>query len=179
MNFGQHKKTFLYVLVSFLIVAGFLALFLWLMDAMGRASANLKKTKTDVALLEEERKMARLSSGIFEERSKDLARLESFAADRERPVVFVEFLESTAKKTGNLIALDFDEVRSKGNFLFFRLTVDGSEKSTRQYLKLLELAPFELYTEEFIFQRVRRDTAGSKGIGPDNRLILLISVKAP
>lgn len=178
MNFSQHKKFFLYILLSLFLAAGSLVIFVGVRSYAGKASESLKKIKTDIVLLEEERKMARSSSAIFEERSRDLARLESFVADRERPVVFVEFLESTAKKTGNLLALDFDEVKSKGNFLFFRLTVDGSEKGTRQYLKLLELAPFELYTEELIFQRLRRDTAISKAGNPTSRLILLVSVKA-
>ncbi|QQG45575.1 MAG: hypothetical protein HYW89_01460 [Candidatus Sungiibacteriota bacterium] len=179
MNSHEYKKIIIYTSVVVFLAVGFLLFFLWLGNSVREASENIKKTKAGIVLLEEERKSARVSTKFLEDRVKDFSRIEAFTVDRERPVAFIEFLEGMAKKTNNLMALDFDEIKSKGKALFFRVTIDGSESSTRQYLRLLELAPFEIRPEELIFQKLGRETtASSKTIGPASRIILLISVRA-
>ncbi len=160
----------------------------WVFWSMYRGAENLRdelnawEAKTVAA--ENERESARLTHLLEEENSPAVERIKSFFVDRTQPLKLVEELENAAKLSKNDFSINLDENLSKGEDMFFRLTVVGNEASIKKYLKLLELAPYHLKIEEFIFQKMEAETNAPSRSGLFNparathRLILLISVKS-
>ena len=160
----------------------------WVFWSMYRGAENLRNELNSLedrtTLSGKEREGARLTHLLEEENSAAVERIKSFFVDRVNPVKLVEELENTAKLSKNDFSVNLDENLSKGEDMFFRLTVAGTEKSVKNYLRLLELIPYHLRIEEFIFQKVEAETNAPSRSGLFNpvrathRLILLISVKA-
>lgn len=169
-----------------LFIAGFSAAGFWrLAQGVTRGESRLQVIESQIASLEEERKLARSGASLLEAHRRDLERFRKIAVNRERPVEFIETLENLAKDTKNTIVLDFDEGRSSPDSLLLRLTVEGSEESTRQYLSLLEFLPHEIRVEELTLQSIGgggraapSPPPGTKGAPPSHRLLLTIRVSA-
>lgn len=163
---------------------GFCAgVFWWLSSSVRAGIESLRTIGEKITALEDGRRSARSSASLFEERKTDIERIRNFSPNRERPVELIEELESLGHSTGNAITLDFDEARSKANGrLVFRLTVEGSEREPREYLKLLELMPYEIRVEDLAFQQIALQSSSASQTKaassiPTHRLILVISVK--
>lgn len=171
MKLNPRKKLFLTVAISLIIVSLFGSVLGWLFSQVKKAGATLTETANKAALLEAERKTAREIQVLLKDRAGDMAKINKLFVDRGEPVEFIENLEKTAKKTGNKIAIDFDEGRSKDKNLFFRLTVEGNEAHTRKYLKLLGLMPYKMKIEDLAFQKIGAGKTAS------SRLIVLIQVE--
>lgn len=183
MKFGARQKFFLTIVLS-LVGLSFLSLVLIiLLNQAKTASAVLRRSAEKIAELEIKRKLADEMRVLIKDRVEDLARINKFFVDRERPVDFIESLEEMAKKTKNRVAIDFNEARSKSKNLFFKLTIEGSENSVRKYLKLLELMPYKIRVEDLTFQKITisetptfvRQPKGSE-IPISQRIIVLIQV---
>lgn len=152
----------------------------WIFGGLSASARNgitmLQEIESRIAILEGERKAARLFDSFSEERQEELGRIRRFFPNRERPVELIEELEKLARDTKNSISIDVDEGKSKiGKDLVFRLTVEGSQKSPRDYLKLLLLLPYEIRVEDMVFQKI---TTAQKDVSslPTYRLLAVISV---
>ena len=154
MRPDSRQKFFLTVAISLIIVGLLGSVLGWLFGQVKKARATIGETANKIILLEEKRKTARQTQILLKDRASDLAKINKFLVDRGEPVEFIENLEETAQKTKNKIVIDFDEGRSKAKNLFFRLTIDGSEASTRKYLKLLGFMPYKIGVEDLIFQKM-------------------------
>lgn len=154
MKFIHRQKFFLTIAVATAGMGFFGWMMGWLLIQINEVGVTLRGVAEKMAKLEVERKTARGAHVFLKERAEDLAKINNFFVDRERPVEFIENLEEIAKKTKNQIVIDFDEGRSKERNLFFRLVVDGSEASIRKYLKLLELMPYKIKVGDLTFQKI-------------------------
>lgn len=155
-----------------------------LMTSAAGSRQNLNDLESQTISIDTSREAARIASAIIRNRQNDIQRVNNFFVDKNKPINFVEDLESSAKRLGNDFIIDLDEGRSKGGLVYFRLTVSGTEKSTRQYLKLLELMPYKISIEEMEYQDL-----GKGGVRPPHSILsnidnlftltLLINVKSP
>ena len=141
------------------------------------SSERLAEVESKIASLEEERRRARASEFIFEERELSLKRLESFFIPSEKPVGFIESLEELARLTGNELSLDLVTGEPREGLFSFRITVEGTAESSSRYLALLELMPHEIIVEELSLQRFAGTPSGSAEKGKNERLIIIIAVK--
>ncbi|MBI2640413.1 MAG: hypothetical protein HYW91_00830 [Candidatus Sungbacteria bacterium] len=184
----QPQKFLMTLVSSILLVGIFIAIFWWLSVNVQGGIEELRRIETEISASEAERKSARAFEELSEARDGDLERIRGFSPNRERPVEFIENLEMAAKDTGNSITLDFDEGRSKTNGrLIFRVTAEGDENGPRNYLKLLELMPYEIRIEDVVFQQITADVSSASSpesslkpvvSRPTHRLLAVISVKA-
>lgn len=158
-----------------------LVIFFMLSRYVSTSAARFEEIEFRISTLEEERKFADLAKNFLVERAGDLERVRRFSPNRERPVELIEAFEALARKTGNSSVLDFDEEKSKTAGLVFRVTVDGTEKNIRRYLKLLELMPYQISVEDLTFQQLAStgESALKKasGVPVTHRLILALNVK--
>jgi len=171
-------------LVVSLLVLSFLGWVFWSMyRSVGILRDDLNSLEARTISSEKEREGARLTRLLEKENNVAVERIKSFFVDRTSPVKLVEELENAAKMSKNDFSINLDENLSKGKDMFFRLTVAGTEAGIKRYLKLLELAPYHLRIEEFIFQKMEAETNAPSRSGlfnpkrPTHRLILLISAK--
>ncbi len=184
MKFSSRQKLFLTIAVSLTVLSFLSWVLAKLLNQAKTASTVLRGSAEKIFELEAKRKLADEMRILIKDRAEDLAKINKFFVDRERPVEFIENLEEVGKKTKNRVFIDFDEARSKGKNLYFKLTIEGSENSTRQYLKLLELMPYKVRVEDLNFQKMTisetptfvRQPKGSE-ISLSHRLIVLIGVE--
>ena len=132
---------------------------------------SIRSIKSELILLEKERTAVRKINFWLEEKNSDVARIKKFFVERDEIVEFIETLEGLAKNSGNKIALDYDEFKSQGEYLFFRLTADGTEKSVRRYLEAMEFLPYEIRTADIAFQKLTQ--------GRENTSLAASSTKIP
>jgi len=171
--------TVLAALVAGVSIFGYMRLYQKVWDF----SAKLRELETSIRKFEEERRAARAFKILAEKRDKDLERIDKFWVDRGRPIAFIEDLEKLAENTQTTMVLDFEENKSKGNELFFRLTVNGSEKNVRKFLRALEFIAYEIKIDALSFQRIsERELSAvipTRSLGnATHRLIVSLNVKA-
>lgn len=127
---------------------------LWLLSrSVTRTQDSIQRIRSEILMLEEERKFARVVQSFLDKRGDDIAGLDKIFIDRERPVEFIETLENLARTTGNRLTIEFNEGVSTKTILSFRLTIEGAESSTKKYLELLELLPYIIKIENLSFQK--------------------------
>lgn len=183
MKFTSRQNFFLTIVLSLAGFSFFGLVLIILLNQTKTASVVLRQSAEKIAELETKIKLAGEMQVLIKDRAGDLSKINKFFVDRERPVGFIEDLEGIAKKTKNRIAIDFMETRSKGKSLFFKLTIEGSESSTRKYLKLLELMPYKIRVEDLTFQKITiseiptfvRQPKGSE-IALSQRMVVLIQI---
>ena len=152
--------------MALILAGGAIILFFWFWADVGRTRYLLADIEAETRALEEERRMARSSSSVLEERKTETARIRKFFVDRERPVEFIENVEVLARTTGNEIVLGIDEGRKTPGTLAFRFNLGGTPQSVWEYLSLLELAPYQITIEDLSFRRVLgADLRGGSPVG--------------
>ena len=183
MHSDQAKKLIATVIISVMIILFSAGAFWQFSRNMQNNKESLRDTLAKIAQLEEEKKAAQSAKDLLKQRSADLARIENVSVNRKEPLEFIEALETLGRDTKNLISLDFDESRREENRLFFRLTVEGTEQSARQYLKLLELMPYQIQVEDVFFQKFLEEGKTAPNFSkdkskapPSHRLTVLIKV---
>lgn len=181
MHFNSAHKLIFTSIVSFVVV-GILAVTFWRVFSDVRdAAGDLSLIESRIADLENDHRTALAVSEVLKEKSSDLERIGRFLIDRERPVGFIEDLERLAEFTGNKVAIDVvsSEKGRSPDILNFRLTIEGEEKDVFRYLRLLELAPYEISVEDFAYQKIAPSVTPAKSAKSvsDARFIILIGVK--
>ncbi|MDP3710369.1 MAG: hypothetical protein Q8R29_01450 [bacterium] len=171
MKYFFHHKIFATSLIAVILLISLVWSF-WKLNSLAVSlRTKLNEIHAEVFFAEHERKAIRLAEATMGERSDDLARINKVLINKEKPVDFVEDLEGLAKASGNLFVIDLDENKSgESKDLFFRLAVDGTEKSVMRYLKALELMPYKISIKELALQQI--DSGKTT-----HRLSLLISAE--
>ncbi len=181
MRFAVLNKFVVTVVLALVAVSTSFVIFWWLLLYVRNSAMRLGDVESKIAVSEEERKVARAAETFLKEQERDLERIRLFSPNKERPVEFIESIESLGKDTGNSIVLDFDEGRSKGANLVFRITVEGTAQSVRQYLRIMELMPYEIHVEDLAFQRLTIANESEKQQVsrslPTHRLTAVLNIK--
>ena len=142
---------------------------------------NLERREIElrIAGLEEERRNARNLASLLDERRLEVSRINRFFIDRDRPIAFIEDIERLAAATDNIVTIDIDEEQSDERNLGFQLTLEGSQVSILNYVRLFELAEYKIAGQELAFQKSAADAAQTTSAGrPAGRLLLTIRARA-
>lgn len=148
----------------------------------GEAARRIVQEKiTDAA---EQRRQARISGALLQQRNKDLARIARFFVNRKNPIAFIEAVERAGAETYSDTHLDIDEGRSSEWTLRFRFTVQGAKDDLLRFVRVLELLPYSIDMQEMVFQDIVPDGSGGsreQGLaarGGAARLLLSLDVGA-
>lgn len=114
-------------------------------------------------------------SELFKQRADDISRLNNLSVNKQRPLDFIERIESIAHITNSTLALGADEVKGDPTTLLFRVAADGNEIGLRNFIKLIEALPYQISIENVSFQRDMNTPVQGK---PNAHLILALKVKA-
>ena len=138
------------------------------------AHTDLGDIAGEIITREEARKNARILAAVLVEKQSDIARVQSFFVDRNRPVEFIEALEHMAVETQVTLALSIDEASTRTDLLVFRLSVDGEAAAVRTYLGLLETMPYAVRVAAFQYHS---DDSGEAKAGAHASLSVLLEVE--
>ena len=152
--FNPRRKLFLVIGISLVVLIFWGWVLIRLLRQVKNAGITLRELEGKIVELEAKRKEAGDIQTLLQDRAEDLAKINSFSVNKERPVIFIEDLEDAARKTQNRVIIDFDEGRSRDKNIFFRLTIEGSKDSVLKYLKLLEFMPYQIKVEEMAWQKL-------------------------
>lgn len=178
LEISAKKKFIATVAVSFLLVSGLLGIWWWLVTNIQKAEFRLEEIRIKIAQLGEERMGARTTQSLLNERNADIVRIENFFADSAQPIDFIESLEGLGRTTHNKVVLDFDQNKSTGEYLFFRLALEGTAHDLLAYVALLELFPYEVRVEEFNFKKIEGGVADVASALSIHKLNVVILVRA-
>jgi len=166
------------------LFAALVGIFIWgfwrLQRNIAHFTVGLEEASQKVISLERERRDARRTGSLLLTREKELEPLIQFFVDRERPVAFLEHLEEVARRTRNTLAVDVGQEQQDESALALRLTIEGNRKSLLQYLKLLELMPYQITVEDIAFQDISGGASARSGkqtAAPSAQLLISIRVK--
>lgn len=178
------QKFILTLALSGLLVLSCGWLFLKLAGSVYSAEANLSLVESKILMLEDDFKNARSLQKTLRNRSTDIENINNFFVDPSSPVTFIEELESLAKATKNIIALEIRDSQ-KRNILVFGVTLEGSESSVLKFLRLLEVLPYGIEVEDMSYQKLNIESGNlsflvtklkSQGVIPVARMVLVINV---
>lgn len=178
MRFDPTRKLIAGSAVALVIVSATAWIFWRVGLGVWQADFILGEIQSKIDGLSEERRRARALEEVLVSRKDDLARVNGFFVDRERPIAFIESMERAAARTQNSIAIDVDERTGEERTLSFRVTAEGDEANLLKYVRLLETLPYKIETEEVVFQRIAADSARLAGPRPAGRLLLSLRVRA-
>lgn len=183
MNHTQ--KLIASIVADAILVLIFIITFWWFIANIGAAKTRLNEIKSNIKNAENDQKNAHQTETLLKSETERLERINQILIKHSNPLPFIENLEKLAKETKNNLSLDIEEGSSQADELVFRITIQGSEKSALQYLKLLELLPYGTQIKEVVFDRLNVSSeaatisAGKKNLTapPTARLVLLIKIK--
>ena len=148
-------------------------IFLWMARSVAGNGVIRENIIARINDLSQEREYARAASAVTDARAADLSRIREFFVNRKAPVALVEFLEETARSTGNGIALALDE--SAGDDLVFRAALEGTPETALRTLRAWEAAPYLISVDAFALENA---SAQQPGAGPAHPTRLIITIRA-
>src|SRR5438876_1181880 len=109
MKLSSKNLFFVTAVGSALVIVFLAAVYAYLASGVSRAEGNLELLVEKIHEKEAEQQNAKILKGTLEERTSDLARIQSFFVAKDQPLPVIEFLESIARKTQNVLAIDAHE----------------------------------------------------------------------
>jgi len=103
--------------------------------------------------------------------------LEKYFAFSSNIVPFLDFLEGSAKKTGNRIEISLVDIPEKENNLIVEMKAEGSFESIYRFLKVLEHAPYQIDFLSFSFSNVSLNEETLEAKEFKNKWEILIKLK--
>lgn len=148
------NKKFILTVTFFFFAVASAGIALWQVSVkIANARAQTRELASVIAELQEERVRTHRVKDIFSERREDILLIRQFSVEPGRPIMFIEFLEDMAKKTGNAITLHTDDRSSSGDMLMFRLSLEGTPSSVQAYLGIVDALPYDVAVKSINYQK--------------------------
>lgn len=166
-------------LVSLLAIAALSFVFIFISRNIERYHRTLSLTVMNIEASEKNFNHFMDIANLLETRSKDIARIQRIAIDRQRPLQFIETIEQIARITHTQSALGVNEIKDDKQSLLFHVTWEGEEKNVRTMLALLQKLPFQIVIQDMSFQKDILSAPGqtqTSGTG-NARLVLSMKIK--
>lgn len=136
---------------------------------------EIQTIREEIFTLEAENGMIREFQTIRAKRAEEMTRIHAFFIDKDRPLAFIEALESLGRQTKTSLAIDAGGASKDPKYFTFRLSLEGSREDTLAFTALLERMPYEILIRSFTLSS-SEGAAESPG-APRTRLLLTISAK--
>lgn len=176
MKTNQKQKSIVLLVVSGLLVATSLVGTWYTYSTMTSIKSGIQVIRDEIGALEAENDSIRDFQFIRSNRADDIDRINSFFIEQERPLAFIESVESLGRTTRNVLVLGAESNLTGSGYFTFRITVEGERKNALRFLSLIETMPYQLYIETYDLTTLSLPTPGL----PDSektRLAMTIKVK--
>ena len=179
MRNAAFKKLIAASIVSLAGSAGLLFIFITASDNVQNHRKALATTVTKLTSGEKDFDRLNRISDLLKNRQSDIKRLQGIAVERARPLAFIETIEQIGHLTKVKVSLGVDEIKGSGDSLFFGATLEGTEKSVRTMLALINALPYQIAIESITFQRDIPGGVSNAGsfFQPVTRIVLAMRVK--
>lgn len=162
--------------VSVLEIAGGAWLFWTIAASVVDERQRIVELQTRIDGFEHDRAFASEFSSLRQSRQTDIARIETFFPDRDRPIAFLEALDLVGTSAAQKSAVDLDEQGGDAEHLAFRVTVSGTLTELRRYLHAITLMPYDIAIKELAYQH--QVVAPSSGVpAPPDQLRISILIR--
>lgn len=178
MRISPFKKLIAASAVSPAAIAGLLFIFITISNNMRNYRATLATTVTEITSGEKDFDRLNKISDLLKNRKSDIGRLQGISIDRARPLTFIETIEQIGHATNVNVSLGVTELKGNSDSLFFGATLEGTEKSVRTMLALIQTLPYQITIESITFQQDISRTPNT-GTLPQSitRIVLAMRVK--
>ena len=178
MRISPFKKLIAASAVSLAAIAGLLFVFVTISNNVRNYRATLATTVTKITSGEKDFDRLNKISDLLKNRQSDIQRIQSIAVDRARPLTFIETIEQIGHATNVNVSLGVNEIKGSSDSLFFGATLEGTKKSVRTMLALIQTLPYQITIESITFQQdiPRTPNAGSLP-SSITRIVLAMRVK--
>lgn len=144
MKDAQKQKSIIAIAVSFLLIIASIAGTWFLYREMRAIKTEIQTIRDGIALLEAENGTIRDFQTIRSRRRDDIGRINKFFIEKDRPLDFIEAIESLGRITHSTLAIDAGGVSKESDYFIFRLAIDGDQENTLKFLSLLERMPYTI-----------------------------------
>lgn len=142
MKSSQKQKSIIAIAVSFFLIIASIAGTWFLYREMRAIKTEIQTIRDGIALLEAENGAIRDFQTIRSRRADDIKRINKFFIEKDRPLDFIEAIESLGRTTQTTLAIDAGGMSKESDDFTFRLAIDGEQKNTLKFLSLLEQMPY-------------------------------------
>ena len=149
MNSSQKRSSLAVISLSILSIVMLAVGTLYLYHRVKLIKAEIEQIKSGIASIEAENDAIRNFQMIRSSRATDIERIRAFFIEKDRPLDFIETIESLGRSTKIKLLLDALPPTDKTASLTFRVIAEGSEKDVSRFLSLVELMPYEITIHSF------------------------------
>lgn len=155
MRLNKPKQNFvLTCAILSLALAGFI-FGIWLETKYIITQANkISKNREELSNIQKQREELRLSSYFLKENHSAIQELLAFFVDPKQPIAFIKTLEKLALLTNTKISIPTASKNKQENILNFSIALEGEKNNVLQYLKLLELLPYDISINDISINRI-------------------------
>ena len=154
----------LVIITSSIILVGFAIAGTWyLYQNVNRIRTENFNIRQSIASLEAENNSIRDFQAIRTSRQADIERINKFFIEKERPLNFIEAMESLGRSTRIRMSLDAAGQPDKGNSFTFRILAEGERSNIFRLISLIEKMPYYITVNSFsLNQAANLGPAGSE-----------------
>ncbi|OGZ96475.1 MAG: hypothetical protein A2847_00305 [Candidatus Sungbacteria bacterium RIFCSPHIGHO2_01_FULL_50_25] len=126
----------------------------YLYKTMNGINSEIQTIKSEIASIESENNVIRDFQQLLTKREPDISRIRALFIEADRPLRFIEAIESLGRTTKNSITLDAQNPKPDSQYFIFRVTAEGKKQNVFQFLTLLEHAPYEITVRSYTLTAV-------------------------
>ena len=145
----QKQKSIVAIAISFFLIIASIAGTWFLYREMRGIKTEIQTIRDGIALLEAENGAIRDFQTIRSRRADDIKRINNFFIEKDRPLDFIEAIESLGRITRSTLAIDAGGIDKESDYFTFRLAIDGDPENTLNFLSLLEQIPYTIRVSSF------------------------------
>ncbi len=144
MKDTQKQKSIIAITISFFLIIVSIAGTWFLYREMQMITTEIQIIREEIASLEAENGAIRDFQAVRSRRADDIERINKFFIEKDRPLDFIESLESLGRVTHSTLAIDAGGLSKESDYFTFRLAIDGNQENTFKFLTLLERMPYTI-----------------------------------
>lgn len=117
------------------------------------AQSDLRDVQQKIMQIGADRERAHTNADFLNKRADDINTILNFFVLKDRPLSFIETIEMVARRTGNKMTLNPEEIKSDPSSLLFRIAIEGTDDTVRSMIRILDSLPYDAATESLQFSR--------------------------
>lgn len=149
MKDPQKQKSIITIVFSGVVLFALTGGAWYLYKIMNSINSEIQATRSEIASIESENDVIREFQQLVTKRAPDINRVHALFIEADRPLRFIETIESLGRTTKNLITLDAQSPGNDTQYFTFRITAEGEKRNVFRFLDLLEHMPYEITVRSY------------------------------
>ena len=174
MRNTPRQKSIIAIVISFLLIPASIAATWFLYREMQAIKTEIQTIREGIASLEAENGAIRDFQAVRSRRADDIGRINKFFIEKDRPLAFIETIESLGRITQTALAIDAGGMSKESDYFTFRFAIDGDRENTFKFLSLLEQIPYNILISSFTVSPTEGDPQNPEA----RRTRLSLTIKA-